>query len=210
MVDLIRRSDVVLLTNVTEQISEMLGVTMEEAVDIVRESIGDQTVFMRLPPSRGLPSVFDDRSRAELQRGFFNSQWWDKERVSKTEEIASKFGGYDVDLEETRQLALARTDDEKLKRAIEENFAKGDSRTNSPDDVLVPEVVSGDTIDRIRRAIASFPGRYPEYKTKPPKLDDDVRPWLKEVGLAANDAERRVFGAIIREHFKLSPDPQKT
>lgn len=61
--------------------------------------------------------------------------------------------------------------------------------------------------DRLIRAIEAFPSRYPEYSTKPPKLDDDVRPWLKESGLGENDAERRVFGAILREHFRLFPTP---
>jgi hypothetical protein len=64
-------------------------------------------------------------------------------------------------------------------------------------------IVEGPTHARLMRAIASFPVRYPGYQDKPPKLDDDVRPWLSESGLAMNDAERRVFGAIIREHFKL-------
>jgi hypothetical protein len=66
--------------------------------------------------------------------------------------------------------------------------------------------IKGDTHARLQRAIDSFTSRYPDYVTKPPKLDADVRPWLKESELAESDAERRVFGAIIREHFKLSPD----
>lgn len=79
------------------------------------------------------------------------------------------------------------------------------------DDEEVREVaIHGATFNRLRRAIASFPSRYPDYQAKPPKLDDDVRPWLKETGLAENDAERRVFGAIIREHFQLWPDTLKT
>ena len=70
--------------------------------------------------------------------------------------------------------------------------------------------ISSLTIDRLQRAIEAFPVRYPDFQTKPPKLDDDVHQWLKESGLVENDAERRVFGAIIREHFKLSPDTHKT
>lgn len=70
--------------------------------------------------------------------------------------------------------------------------------------------IRGPTFSRLQRVISAFPVRYPDFKAKPPKLNDDVRLWLKEVGLAENDAEQRVFGAIIREHFKLSPDTQKT
>lgn len=210
MVDFIKRNDVVLLIDVTKQISEMLNVPLREAVDMVYESISDETVFMRLPESGGLPYVFDERSPADLRCGFFNSHWWDQARVSRLEKMASEFGGRNVDLEDTQRLALMMNDAEELKRAIAGHCAKHDSQFNSPSDVVASEVISGDTIGRIQRAIAAFPGRYPEYKTKPPKLDDDVRPWLKEVGLAANDAERRVFGTIIREHFKLSGDTQKT
>lgn len=70
--------------------------------------------------------------------------------------------------------------------------------------------ISGQTLTRLQRAIAAFPARYPSYKERAPKLDDDIRPWLKEAGLAENEAERRVFGTIIREHFELLPDTQKT
>lgn len=59
---------------------------------------------------------------------------------------------------------------------------------------------------RLRRATAAYPQRYPDHATKPPKLDNDVRPWLKESRLGENDSERRVFGTMIREHFS-SPAP---
>lgn len=70
--------------------------------------------------------------------------------------------------------------------------------------------ITGPTFARLKRAIAAFPTRYPAYQTRPPKLDDDVRKWLSDTHLAESEAERRVFGAIIREHFKLSPDTLKT
>lgn len=73
----------------------------------------------------------------------------------------------------------------------------------------ITTAITGAIFDRLQRAILIFPTRYPDYQTRPPKLDVDVRPWLKESGLGENDAERRVFGAIIREHFKLSPDTLK-
>jgi hypothetical protein len=70
--------------------------------------------------------------------------------------------------------------------------------------------IAGPTFARLVRAIAAFPNRYPGFAMKAPKLDDDIRPWLTEAGLAENEAERRVFGTIIREHFELLPDTQKT
>ena len=63
--------------------------------------------------------------------------------------------------------------------------------------------IEGETYSRLVRAIASFPQRYPDYRDRPPKLDDDVRQWMKDALLARSDAECRVFGAILREHFKI-------
>ena len=67
----------------------------------------------------------------------------------------------------------------------------------------------GACFDRLQRAVTAFPTRYPDFSIRQPKLDSDVRVWLKEAGLAANNTEQRVFGTIIAEHFKLSPDSQK-
>lgn len=65
------------------------------------------------------------------------------------------------------------------------------------------EAICSSAFERIQRAIASFPSRYPEYQTRKPKLDADIRHWLSESGLAVNESEKRVFGTIIVEHFKL-------
>lgn len=62
-------------------------------------------------------------------------------------------------------------------------------------------VIDSATYNRINRAISAFPTRYPEYLKKPPKLENDVRPWLKEVNIATNDREAFVFSTIIAEHF---------
>jgi hypothetical protein len=72
------------------------------------------------------------------------------------------------------------------------------------------QVIHGGTFARLKRAIAAFPDRYPDYKTKKPKLTGDVRVWLIEVSLAMNGREAHVFGAIIAEHFDLSGDTQRT
>lgn len=76
-----------------------------------------------------------------------------------------------------------------------------------------PEAVSdikGAAFERLQRAITAFPARYSDYQSQPPKLKDDVRPWLKEAGLAGNDREAHVFGTIIAEHFKLLGDTHET
>lgn len=73
--------------------------------------------------------------------------------------------------------------------------------------------ISGQTIERLQRAIAAFPTRYPEYQTNPPKLINDVRPWLHDIGVVRDGAEGReavVFGRIISEHFGFSPDTLKS
>ena len=87
--------------------------------------------------------------------------------------------------------------------------------TAQPSDVAtdnVPLIIRGDTMERIHRAVNAFPTRYPDYKTKPPKLDGDVRVWLNppkpkfhnkdgESALAKNDKESVVFSVILKEHF---------
>lgn len=60
----------------------------------------------------------------------------------------------------------------------------------------------GKTAERLTQAIANFPSRYPDYKSKSPKLDDDIRPWLKSA-YGISDREAHVFGTIISEHFEL-------
>jgi hypothetical protein len=62
--------------------------------------------------------------------------------------------------------------------------------------------IEGKTFERLQRSIAAFPACYPEYEKKQPKLDDDIRPWLK-AAYGASDREAHVFGAIISEHFRF-------
>ncbi|MDA8260821.1 MAG: hypothetical protein M0Z99_35170 [Betaproteobacteria bacterium] len=62
---------------------------------------------------------------------------------------------------------------------------------------------SGATFDGLMRAIAEFPKKYPNYEISAPKLDADVRPWLKASGYAGNEREAATFGTIIAETFKL-------
>lgn len=114
----IRRSDVVLLTELTKQISKKLYASVREAVDMVYELIPDDMTFMRLP-SYGLPSVFDE-SHSDLRCSFFNSSWWDEEHISRLEEA----GGQTVDLKHTLQLALMQSDAEKLFRQVVDEFER--------------------------------------------------------------------------------------
>jgi len=73
-----------------------------------------------------------------------------------------------------------------------------------------PPLIIGDTFARLKRAIEAFPARYPDHGTKPPKLNDDVRQWLRDSKIAENEREAHVFGAIIAEHFGISSDTRKT
>lgn len=66
----------------------------------------------------------------------------------------------------------------------------------------------GKTAALLADALSKFPQQYPDFLSKSPKLDDDVRPWLKE-NLGASDREAHVFGAILSEHFKLLADSHK-
>lgn len=336
----VRRSDVVLLIDLTKQIRQKLYVSAREAVDMVYESIPDEMVFMKLPNS-GLPYVFDEESHSDLRLSFFNSHWWDEDHISRLD----KLGGQTVDLEHTLQLALMKRDAEQLFQHIVaewtrperemqlayDNFCSRGKKTNrrpvffddlsglitiaklvaktrsvslaeasdflertlvqdgtviytkvaghqvdelgeawyapacdyvgealgnkwwcrpelndeplQPLGVLRDELaisnidavrlldlvksssegdntapkgnsefveITGQTFERLQRTIAAFPVRYPNYKSQSPKLKDDVRAWLKETALAANDREAHVFGTIIAEHFKLSGDTQET
>jgi hypothetical protein len=74
--------------------------------------------------------------------------------------------------------------------------------SNRERQVEVSPQISGATFDRLRRAIEEFPNRYPDYRSKAPKLDVDVRPWL-ESSFRSSKREAHVFGAIIAEHYEL-------
>jgi hypothetical protein len=52
-------------------------------------------------------------------------------------------------------------------------------------------------------AIRRFPEQYPDYKKRPPKLDVDVRPWLKSEKIAKNDREAHILAQELVAYFKL-------
>ena len=62
--------------------------------------------------------------------------------------------------------------------------------------------ITGPTFASLMQAIEEFPTTYPNYRENPPKLDNDVRPWLVEQ-FGCNVREKHVFGQIIAEHFDL-------
>lgn len=92
----------------------------------------------------------------------------------------------------------------KLERALESAKARIADFEHRPD-----TAISGRVFANLLRAIAAFPTRYPQYSERFPKLDSDVRPWLKESGIATNDREAHVFSSILSEHFATSPDTLK-
>ena len=61
--------------------------------------------------------------------------------------------------------------------------------------------ITGATYDRLLKAVSAFPTQYPDYKTRPPKLDDDVRVWLEKANISTNAREKHLFGVVIAEHF---------
>jgi hypothetical protein len=67
--------------------------------------------------------------------------------------------------------------------------------------------LAGPTIEKLKKIIRDFPEQYPHYATNCPKLNCDVKPWMVNK-YGVTDREKAVFGAIIREHFKLLDDTQ--
>jgi hypothetical protein len=59
--------------------------------------------------------------------------------------------------------------------------------------------IRGPIFAKLKRVIAEYPAKY---AGKTPKLDDDVRPWIKAT-VKCSEREAAVFGAIVAEHFGL-------
>lgn len=77
---------------------------------------------------------------------------------------------------------------------------------NQPIEYQQIQCIESETLGRLMQAIEAFPVKYPDYKSKPPKLNDDVRVWLNTTGKVKDGQKGReahVFGKIIAEHFKL-------
>lgn len=209
------------LVAITELVDKVVGssegnLPIEEVVYALDRAYDGDSMMIYDGSWKGLkPAIDGDRyeehsgynTRVDLISDLFNSKYWTPRGADYT------FRGTDGRID-AGEIMLAKEDGERLFAAMMDIFYPEASSSNGTVEAISKEktvpAISGATFDRLQRAIEAFPTRYPEYSTKPPKLDDDVRPWLKESGLGENDAERRVFGAIIREHFKLSPDTLKS
>jgi hypothetical protein len=58
------------------------------------------------------------------------------------------------------------------------------------------------TYQKLQNLIKDFPAQYPDHEAHPPKIDADVRVWMKNER-ACSDREASVFGSIIAELFSL-------
>ena len=63
--------------------------------------------------------------------------------------------------------------------------------------------INSPTFAKLMQVIEAFPVQYPDYKTNPPKLNDDVRPWMVKSFGCTKNKEDHVFGRIVKEHFQL-------
>lgn len=62
---------------------------------------------------------------------------------------------------------------------------------------------SGPEYDKLTRAFEVFIANYPDHQTNPPKLDNDVRIWMRNPPLECNTREAHVFSLIIFETLGL-------
>lgn len=107
---------------------------------------------------------------------------------------------------EMRNKQLADQELERVSGVRNASDTNGKKPTNVNEIGLI--AISGQIFGKLQCAIAAFPSKYPDYQTKRPKLNNDIRPWLRTLG--TNDREAHVFGAIIVEHFKLSDGTLET
>ena len=146
----------------------------------------------------GLWFPCDPRDQKKLLNDLFSSDFANNEGLAKEKwgDLRILPDGYRLILDLAQSIKDTGNNN-KLNELPEPDCVKSEITINSP------------THDRLLRAIAAFPARYPDYLTRPPKLDPDIRPWLEETGLGTSTRERGVFGVILAEHFNLSSDAQK-
>jgi hypothetical protein len=224
----VARHKLVPILSVLESVKEQdENLTADEIADaLTRVADGDYMIYDGesdglCTPKDGNPDVEHDgwNKRTDLFTEFFNQKYWRDDRAPYS-------------FLKLSSLMLLREDAEKLANALWVFFNSDNvcekkdfrfsvdatAKTNPPYVITAKEVssrdssstINGATFAKLQRAIAAFPSRYPDHATRLPKLDADLRPWLKEAGMATNDREAHVFGAILLEHFELSPDPQKS
>ena len=155
--------------------------------------------------------VFDfDMHSAETEYEKLHSLWWSGVRVGRHESDNEWLPpSYFIQWAIEKKIEIPWLEWALMNGLIDEGVvdqAPLKSPMPQQDDVLR---IHGPTFSKLQRAVIAFPERYPRYRTHPPKLDEDVRPWLKEE-FKASDAVQRVFGAILREHFQLSADTSES
>lgn len=210
------RSRLVSITAIVAGIRERSGnrLSFDEITDALACAIDDVMMYDGSYRSLcdsingDLRSENDGREcRREIIYELFNSKYW------RSDDIGSGSIWYNGQKISVNDLMVEDVDGEAISHSLWGFFYPGEIASQQlPAPIPSSEIVSGisgQTFDRLCRAIAAFPERYPEYQSKPPKLNDDVRAWLK-ANYGASDREAHVFGAIISEHFKLSPDTLKT
>lgn len=65
--------------------------------------------------------------------------------------------------------------------------------------------MSGDTYERLQRAVVNFPNKFNGYEASPPLMKEVVY-WLQNAGISSTDRERLIFAKMLAEHFKFSSD----
>jgi len=111
----------------------------------------------------------------------------------KTIELIERFRRGDLRPEKLLQ------DQAQIRRMIEAR--QEPKQATPPSDQKTMPVLHGKTFEKLLKALEAYPNRYgTEAK---PKLDDDLRPWLKnEVGCSSREAD--VFGVMLLEHYHPS------
>ena len=103
----VRRSDVVLLTDITRRLHSEIGGELREAVDLVYDRLCGaatyETEFWMLSSKGGIPEKLESTltiSRSPMTTtpadaicSFFNSSWWDDKAVARLEEMYERGGG---------------------------------------------------------------------------------------------------------------------
>lgn len=174
----IRRSDVVLLTDLTNQVRGELNVTMREAVDMVYESLSGESAyaipFWRIPKSGGLPEPFESRDPNHLLCSFFNSAWWDEAEIKH--HLDPQF--VSIDFEITEELALATLDAEALLKHIRDHCS-------------APSLIQDTSRDE-----AYLNPSHPRYS---PKLAAAVKAWLA-ISDPGKKSPKQALEKWLREH----------
>ena len=65
--------------------------------------------------------------------------------------------------------------------------------------------LSGNTFERLQRAVADFQNKFKDYQSSPP-LMKEIDYWLENAGISLITRERAIFTKMLAEHYKISSD----